>query len=450
MRVSELKKAMADAGVFFHAKDVVEKLDMITIFINSGRLSLLPSHFESDSPNELGAISTSKTNVAIYDPPKDPVVETVTYDSESEEVNENQQTYSFAKSPPQEMFPSVSTTLNNRQVAEETNSLPHNEAKFSAKRDISEVISSSVSNNSSILDAKRSAPGKNVSMLGKSCASRYQDEVDLATHENVQKPLLGSLSLDPSVTTHESKILGNVPHSAHRVCNSLASESFPSIQARAPMQEGEQEVGITKDSNASMESATRKESDLNSSLDSERTSAVSNVPDCPMRLEQDSEVLGPESLAADARQCPLSGYSISQLKVMARDAKIDLSSCFERSEMVDILVSSGVTGGATVGLSRSNFSGWSVSQLRAVASEVNVDLSQCRDRTEMLDRILCEANIERPHLQNYLRVLSPLMTSTLSQLRSTARQWDVNIRDCLEKEEIIQRLITRANQFGVV
>jgi len=40
MGVGKLKKAMAAAGVFFDAKDVVEKEDMVQIFLNSGRIVL--------------------------------------------------------------------------------------------------------------------------------------------------------------------------------------------------------------------------------------------------------------------------------------------------------------------------------------------------------------------------------------------------------------------------
>ncbi len=38
MGVGKLKRAMEDAGVFFDSKDVVEKEDMVQIFVNSGRI----------------------------------------------------------------------------------------------------------------------------------------------------------------------------------------------------------------------------------------------------------------------------------------------------------------------------------------------------------------------------------------------------------------------------
>jgi hypothetical protein len=40
--ISKLKKVMADSGVFFDATDVVEKEDMVQIFVNSGRVVIVP------------------------------------------------------------------------------------------------------------------------------------------------------------------------------------------------------------------------------------------------------------------------------------------------------------------------------------------------------------------------------------------------------------------------
>jgi len=41
MGIKQLKGAMADAGVFFDPRDVVEKEDMVQIFVNSGRIVFL-------------------------------------------------------------------------------------------------------------------------------------------------------------------------------------------------------------------------------------------------------------------------------------------------------------------------------------------------------------------------------------------------------------------------
>jgi len=52
MGVGKLKKAMTEAGVFFDEKDVVEKEDMIVIFVNSGRVILLPENDAFQDPED--------------------------------------------------------------------------------------------------------------------------------------------------------------------------------------------------------------------------------------------------------------------------------------------------------------------------------------------------------------------------------------------------------------
>jgi len=54
MKVGQLRKVMADAGVFFDAVDVVEKEDMVQIFLGSGRVILLETEtdlLETDNDN---------------------------------------------------------------------------------------------------------------------------------------------------------------------------------------------------------------------------------------------------------------------------------------------------------------------------------------------------------------------------------------------------------------
>jgi hypothetical protein len=168
----------------------------------------------------------------------------------------------------------------------------------------------------------------------------------------------------------------------------------------------------------------------------------------PMDIESEDEFTGdgqPQDLSATFQH-----YTIAHLQDLARDLDIDLSSCFERCEMVDLLVNHGITGNYDPNaLSRAMFTSWSVSQIRAVASEIQIDLSQCHNRDAMIDRILQTANNERTFLRQYIRSLSPLSRKSLSELRSIARELHVDISDCLEKDEIIARLICRGTSMGV-
>jgi len=54
MGVGRLRRTMEEAGVFFSPEDVVEKEDMVQIFVRSGRLVLLPEHKDDNAGDDFG------------------------------------------------------------------------------------------------------------------------------------------------------------------------------------------------------------------------------------------------------------------------------------------------------------------------------------------------------------------------------------------------------------
>lgn len=155
----------------------------------------------------------------------------------------------------------------------------------------------------------------------------------------------------------------------------------------------------------------------------------------PPHVENDAQ------MAADYAR--FESYTISNLRNSAKDMNVDLSRCIERSEMVEKLVRA--LNGKRI--SDSDFDRWSVSELLAVASAVNADLSHCGDRTAMVRRLVYESEV-RPHVADYLGSLMPLAHLSISQLRALAREWRVSVSDCIEKEEMIHRLVTAATPAG--
>jgi len=148
-------------------------------------------------------------------------------------------------------------------------------------------------------------------------------------------------------------------------------------------------------------------------------------------------------LVAQSEHSQYESFSISDLSEIAKVYNVDISNCFERSDIIRLLIEAR----ANPDLSRSSMGldaldRWSVSQLRALANEVQIDLSNCTDREAMVDHIVCEVTHgAKSHVLPYLRTLAPLATMSLSELRGTARECQVKISDCIEKEEIIKRLI---------
>jgi hypothetical protein len=66
MGVGQLKKAMKEAGVFFDSKDVVEKEDMVQIFVNSGRIVLTEK--ADESLNNTNATTSNSSGNQCVDP----------------------------------------------------------------------------------------------------------------------------------------------------------------------------------------------------------------------------------------------------------------------------------------------------------------------------------------------------------------------------------------------
>ena len=83
---------------------------------------------------------------------------------------------------------------------------------------------------------------------------------------------------------------------------------------------------------------------------------------------------------------------------------------------------------------------WGVSEIRAMANLAEVDLTECHNRQEMV-RALQTAVEQRPPLGNYLAALAPLAQLSIAQLRAVARERQIVVTDCLEKSDLIQKLV---------
>mmetsp|Transcript_37184 Transcript_37184/g.52536 ORF Transcript_37184/g.52536 Transcript_37184/m.52536 type:complete len:398 (+) Transcript_37184:2-1195(+) len=133
----------------------------------------------------------------------------------------------------------------------------------------------------------------------------------------------------------------------------------------------------------------------------------------------------------------LENSTISELRTTARRLNVDLSGCLERQEMIERIFQAG--GGRPLG--PSDFSQMSVSDIRAVAKAVNIDLSDCVEQETMVRKVVAAAELQ-PHLSGYLSALIPLVHLSVSQLKALARDWRVSLNGCLEKDDMIQRLVS--------
>ena len=445
MGVSQLKRTMEDAGVFFHPKDVVEKSDMLTIFHNSGRLVLISEPEEQEEeitmedvsqPTPEPSIFTASTTstlapeTASHFATRGPVVETVTEGSDDECETKETSKKEFT-SPVQDMFGLYSNEeLLSPSAATELNSVP---------TDHSPSASTPVHPYTPPTTRSQSAATGNLNVP--------HDESDTPPSIASEENAYASASPDAIVQPDESSAQLDAPVA---VSNGIENGNAENDQDQITPPSGD-----TFYDRASGDLAASAEENTDDSYDGADADSESNssrkrqrpLPGVSRRARNDSEYSHAASRNGD-EAIPFRDCTISELQAIARDSNADLTHCFERHEMVQLLIANGIQNPKQIQLTSENFSDWSVSQLRALASAADVDLSHCSDREEMLYNILHEANHERPHLRNYLRALSPLAKSTLPQLKGVAREWRVNISDCLEKEEIIQRLITRGQRFA--
>eukprot|EP00980_Cylindrotheca_fusiformis_P008769 scaffold1869_cov122-Cylindrotheca_fusiformis.AAC.31 len=399
MKVRELKRAMEDAGVFFHAKDVVEKSDMLTIFLNSGRLSLLSSEFVPPNCNVVGELKRENLKV-----------ETVEEDSDDD--NDNDKKADDTLPQPQEMFPAdgISTFASRDPVESCTDRSP------------------SPGNNKDFCQ-----PANN---MGPKVASLENLEQGVASLGNTTRRDVISETFDDDKKASSGTIEST---------SSVPSQGIASRSDAISRNDSEH----LKASPVPVESLASTRSESDPSL--RANGLEETVVPCPagnIGTEQSESTYSPSELKYNGDdRSQFKEYTISQLQDLARINNIDVSSCFERSDIISLLVNARVTIKNPSEIFREDLSHFTPSELRVLASEVGIDLSQCNDKEEILQYIVHEAMTERPHLQNYLRSLSPLAKLSLNELRRTAREWGININDCLEKGEIMQRLINRGQRF---
>jgi hypothetical protein len=369
MKISELKRCMADAGVFFDPKYVVEKEDMVQLFIASGRLVVVEEEEEDvttvqettsvetqSQQGECGGVQTSHasdTGQAIN--ASTPIVTTVHEDSSDEDEDSCRNSKDLPQSNP-----------------------------------LMEEI---------LFEHEENAPESHHDSLLSDDNSVMEDD-DQDENDNVDQDETDGMEMD--MNDPMDSLLDNDDDSSN-----------------LPMKEEDSEM---QHETGNVETAYPRLVGRHAS-----TGSV----DIPLVDDYASATTTSEDSRFVER-------SISDLQALAREMRVDITDCIERSEITARLVSA--TGRTDLQLEPNDFATWSVSELRALARAVNVDLSCCADRLTMIARLIEVAN-ERPRLADYLSALMPLAHLTVPQLRAVGREWQVNLYDCIEKEEMIHRLV---------
>jgi len=365
MSVSELKRCMSDAGVFFDFRDVVEKDDMIRIFVVSGRLDIVPEVDEQESFEMETDTSVQENDVALSN--------RAYSDGTQEDVVEDD------RKPAAVSRPIVET------VEDEEESL------LQAPQD--------ERSDRSLLMEENTAYQPETQPKDDSPADEGSADMDNSFEAMQRQPSVASSSRFGSTDA----VAGSDDLEASTERSALVDEIMEDVS-------GDEEV-----------QRKRKR----------RMEEEQSIPSA-IRVE--------EAAAAAAVQSRFQNLSVSELRAVGHQLSVDLSDCIERQEMVDRLCASEHESELSMESINYYFVSWGISELRAVAAVTDVDLSNASNREDMI-LALQTAERERPHVARYLQSLAPLANLTVPQLRAVARDWNVPVADCLEKGEILRRLI---------
>lgn len=422
MGVGQLKRTMEEAGVFFERCNVVEKADMVTIFQNSRRLELLP---EDEVPAPAEELPAKEIGGIVDDRTWSSKTWMPTPWSAAEPEREQQWPATMSSSPAFR----IETVESEDEGEGNSHGGVGNEAKLKRVR----------------LEGEGDTPTFTpVEMFG------LPDEDEFVPPRLTRTP---PTSGPPSVSTSSTA-------TGEAVDSSSSSVAIDDYVCNEPASSSRRNPHASSNNNTARPSprASSSEQPLQSMPDGEGERSFDGQDHDEEQLDAEPGIETHESTpgaatnsaTAAAASLEFQDCSISELQSIARRCNVELSQCVERREMVQLLSAAHASVlGQQRPLSSGTLSTWSVSQIRAVAAELQVDLCQCSNKEEMVQQLVHVANEDRPHLRDYLRALSPLATSSLSDLRAMAREWNVSIGDCLEKDEIIQRLVTRGQSFGI-
>lgn len=142
--------------------------------------------------------------------------------------------------------------------------------------------------------------------------------------------------------------------------------------------------------------------------------------------------------------------SISELKNLARIGNVDVTMCVEKAEIITKLRRAGMVPPtspnlkkAAPRLSRTELSEWRPAQLQILANHIGAVSSGIVGSDDLLNSILQVANEEKKKLRAPIRAIASLGPAPLGKLRSFANEKDVDISGCVEKDDMLQRIVQK-------
>jgi hypothetical protein len=147
--------------------------------------------------------------------------------------------------------------------------------------------------------------------------------------------------------------------------------------------------------------------------------------------------------------------SIGELKALAHELHVNINSCIERKDVVNSILAAISEKGEHVmsiedkseksislNLSILQSEVFGIQEMRLLADIVGISIVTEYNCKESIAVALYHAASHRPRILQFVQSLEPVANSrTISDLRSVSWSWNVKIDDCLERSEMVQRLI---------
>jgi len=390
MGVAKLKRTMNETGVFFDAKDVVEKEDMVQIFLNSGRIYLtgqeLDNTHESESTN-VGCSQATTPNSGDR-----PIFRSVDTEDNNNKINGYEDKKPAAKSS------ILVETVNEEDDDDNDENKAYGTRNWKSNRVMEEAL----------LSAEN---------MTRNSSSRPADVEE--QQEEDRKP---AAVTPPEGTTSDSDGMGDVVMEDAWLDNDSDDNKEQYNLERSEMDTGNSSGNV-------VEQTSQFQNLSISEMRSVARARGVDLSNCIERSEMEKRLSSVSSNASNTTRSTAT-------------ATPAMNTPTEETVWQDINNNNNNTNDSVnkdSALSTETLQSWSVFHLRACAGSVGVDLSRCTSNEEMASALF-EAAKERPHVATYLAALSPMMGMKTSELRALACDWNVGLGDCLEKGEMVHKL----------
>jgi len=458
MTVSQLRRCMnEEAGVFFDPKDVIEKEDMIRIFLMSGRLLVLPEEGEEEEnvvESEVrGAPDDEIQNIEDDEGSKPtavsraPVVETVTKQEDSETAIDERTNPSIVMEE-SEHYPGSSNDDVEQQRVEKNGveSVPNEHVQNILEEEELANRNSLTEESDNRVDDIPAVAQVDDSTRGHDAESRIESQQDHCVNSGILNETSQPIDNDATGTAGvEGTTEAPTTPVTHLAESSSETKPFMPMDMESTFQTRTSSATHSDLSFHSFEEVDSSSNEQNSCTDDDSRRGRKR----PLR-QRSSDVGSSDSTSGGSEHMnsQFDNLSIHELKTKGEEMSIDLADCIERHEIIRRL-SCGESVASTARSSNNTtdeaieltlLDDLSVTEICKVARLVEIDLNGAITRQDIINAISHDT-VERPHAGRLFRALVPFVGLSVSQLCAAAREMQISLSGCIEKDDILSRIV---------